>query len=64
MSPQCKSLLCALKRGARLTVWEAIHSLGIYALSQRVGELKRAGYRIKSRLVETPTGKHIAKYWM
>ena len=61
---QNRSLLEAMQRGERLTVVEALTRYGVYALSQRVGELKRAGWPVQSRMIETTTGKHVAEYRM
>jgi hypothetical protein len=61
---QCYVLLCAMKRGARLTVAKALSEYGCYALSQRVGELKRMGWPIDSRTITTASGAHVSEYWM
>ena len=59
---QLEQLADALDRGERLTVAEALSKYGIYALSQRCGELARKwSYPVDSRTVETPTGKHISE---
>lgn len=57
-------ILMALKAGRRLTVGVALEELRIYALSQRVGELKRMGWPITARTVETAGGARIAEYSM
>ena len=61
---QCEELLQAFKRGERLTVGDALSRYGVYALSQRVGELKRNGVEINSKIVTLPNGKRIAQYWL
>ena len=61
---QCYEILMYLKRGGRLTVAKALTEFGVYALSQRVGELKRAGWPIRSRMVEAVGGARIAEYWL
>ena len=61
---QLEILAEALDRGERLTVAVALDRYGIYALSQRVGELKRIGYPVQSRTIETPTGKHVSEYYL
>ena len=48
--------------GRTLTVAEALTQLGIYALSQRVGELKRQGVPIEADMVQTPGGARVARY--
>ena len=59
---QCHTLLLAMQRGERLTVAEALSRYGVYALSQRMGELKRAGWPIESEMVEVKPGTRVARY--
>lgn len=57
---QCYELLMAMMQGARLTVAKALTEHGVYALSQRVGDLRREyGWPIKSRFA----GK-FKEYWL
>lgn len=63
MPSQCEILKQHFDSGRRLTVAEALSEYGIYALSQRCGELRRDGYPLASEMVETPTGKRIAQYY-
>ena len=61
---QLEQLADALDRGERLTVAVALEKYGVYALSQRMGELARKwGYPVESRTIETPTGKHVSEYF-
>lgn len=61
---QLETLAGALDRGERLTVAVALERYGVYALSQRMGELARKwGYPVESRTIETPTGKHVSEYF-
>lgn len=54
----------AFDRGERLTVASALSSYGIYALSQRCGELwKKCGYPVDSVTIETASGKHVSEYF-
>ena len=53
-----------LLTGAPLTGLEAIDRFGVYALSQRVGELKRMGNEIRTERIELESGKRVAQYWM
>jgi hypothetical protein len=62
LSCQQEAILRYLQAGKTLTVAEALSELGVYALSQRCGELKRLGWPIKSEMVRTPSGKHVARY--
>ena len=57
-------LLRAMQAGERLTVGFALSRYNVYALSQRIGELKKMGWPILSRTVTTPTQKRISEYWM
>lgn len=59
-----KSMILAHLRVAPLTTGEALMKYGIYALSQRCGELRRAGYPIKSTLIEVREGTRVAEYRM
>lgn len=55
------TLLMAFKRGETLTVGDALIKYRIYALSQRVGELKDMGWPIESERVD---GANYHRYWM
>lgn len=59
---QLQSLKAAFDLGESSTVAEALGRHGIYALSQRVGELRRAGYPVLVDMVKLPNGKHVATY--
>ena len=62
---QAYELLMAMQEGVRLTVKLAIQHYGVYALSQRVGELRRKyGWPIKSRTVEVGPRSHVSEYWL
>lgn len=55
-------LLRALQRGERLTPISALQGYQCFSLSQRMGELKRAGWPIVAEMVKTPSGKRVAEY--
>lgn len=59
---QVEILADALDRGERLTVAVALEKYGIYALSQRCGELAK-WYPVESRTVSLPSGKHVSEYF-
>ena len=59
---QAEILMGAFDKGESLTVLTALQRYGIYALSQRAGELVRMGYPVTIRTIKTPTGKHISEY--
>lgn len=52
-----------LAQGNTLTTLEAVDRFGCMALSQRCTDLRRDGWPIESRMIETPTGKRIAEYF-
>jgi hypothetical protein len=61
---QCYRLLEAMKNGERLTVAKALTQYGVYALSQRCGDLRREyGWPVQSRMVDVGTAR-IAEYWL
>lgn len=73
LEPRCKPLvrgtqhyeiLMYLKSGGRLTVGKALAELNVYALSQRIGELKKQGWPIQSRTVETGGGARVSEYFL
>ena len=61
---QLERLAAHFAAGGTLTVAEALTQFGIYALSQRVGELKREGVPIDAEMVETTGGARVARYRM
>lgn len=61
---QLKTLLQALQRGEKLTVAQALTQYGCYALSQRMGDLKRMGWPVLTETITTKSGKRIAEYRM
>jgi len=61
---QHKAILNHLRQGFSLTVVEALDKFGVYALSQRAGDLRRMGWPIKDRWRELPNGKRIKEYFL
>ena len=59
---QLETLREAFNKGESLTVAEALSRFGIYALSQRCGQLRKEGYPVMSETEITPSGKRIARY--
>lgn len=57
---QHETLLAAFRRGERLTVGEAMLKYGVYALSQRCGEMPE----VQSEWVKTPSGKRVKRYYI
>ena len=61
---QLWTLLEALRRGERLTVAVALERYDVYALSQRMGQLRRFGWPVQSEFTELPSGKNVKQYWL
>ena len=61
---QNDAILAHLSAGGTLTVAEALTGLGCYALSQRIGELKREGVPIEAEMITLDNGKRVARYRM
>jgi hypothetical protein len=60
---QCYEILMYLQSGRTLTVAKAMSDLGVYALSQRVGELKRKyGWPIKAKALKVNEKTYVAEY--
>lgn len=59
---QLGTLLQALQRGENLTVAQALTQYGCYALSQRIGDLKRMGWPVLTLTITTNSGKRVAQY--
>lgn len=59
---QLWDILLVLRAGVRLTVAKAMAEHGVYALSQRVGELKLLGWPVRSQIIALPSGKRVAEY--
>jgi len=57
-------VLAALCGGRRLTVALALQSLGVYALSQECGRLRKLGWDIKGRMIKTSKGVHCKEYYL
>jgi len=62
--PQWRRILRDLEAGESLTVAEALSRHKCYALSQRIGEIRRKGYPIKREMVTVPSGARVCRYSM
>lgn len=60
---QSEKILCALKTGKPVTPLIALRRFGCMRLAARIGELRRDGHRVRSRMV-TIRGKRFASYWL
>lgn len=60
---QAEQILRVLKTGRPMTPMMALNRFGCFRLAARIADLRREGYRIRSRLM-TVRGKRFAAYWM
>jgi Helix-turn-helix domain len=60
---QLKKLDAHFAAGGSLTPGEALMQFGIYALSQRCGELRRRGHPISWRWELQPSGARVKRYY-
>ena len=58
---QKTAILDLLKRGP-VTPMDALSKLGCFRLAARVQDLRDDGYAIRTEMIETPSGKHVARY--
>ena len=61
---QCGMIAAYLEQGNTITHLEALYLFGCFHLSSRICDLKNRGYNIGRVMVKTPTGKHIAQYFL
>jgi hypothetical protein len=61
---QHHTIINYLRTNGTLTTGEALTKLGVYALSQRVGDINRGQYGVNIRrdMVEVDSGKRVARY--
>lgn len=59
---QAARILAHLRAGNRLTPLQALERFGCLRLGARVLELRKQGWDVQSRMVETPSGKRVAEY--
>lgn len=59
---QASRILAHLRAGNRLTPLDALERFGCFRLAARIHELRREGWDICERAVETASGKRVAEY--
>jgi hypothetical protein len=59
---QANRILAYLRAGNRLTALDALERFGCFRLAARIHELRREGWAIEERTVETRGGKRVAEY--
>ena len=58
------AMLLYLQSGGTLTPLKALEQFGCLSLSQRMGDLRRAGHPIEAHTVTLANGKRVAEYRM
>ena len=61
---QFRMIIEALKKGEKITPLDALGRFGCFQLPARIFEMKRAGYKIKTEMVELCNGKRVARYYL
>lgn len=61
-APKTLAVLRELHRGRKLTPLDALRLCNVLSLSQRVGDLKRLGWKIKSTPKTLPSGSRVSEY--
>jgi len=63
-SKQCQQVLSHMQSGKPITSLEALRLYGIFRLASRIHDLKKNGFAIKSRDIQTETGKKVSQYYV
>jgi hypothetical protein len=64
MKSQNAQILAYLQSGKKLTPIEALQKFGTLRLSARVNDLRNEGHDIKTQIINTPTHKYVAQYYV
>lgn len=59
---QCERILKYLRNGHTLTKLEALRKFDSMHAGARILNLREDGWRIKTTMIKTPTGKRVARY--
>lgn len=62
METQSRQILAHLKSGKTITPIEALISYQCFRLGARIYDLRQSGYAIETHMIETDSGKRIARY--
>ena len=60
---QCKRIATYLKGGGILTPMDALNMFGCFRLSARIADLRKMGYKVKTRIVSR-NRKNYAEYYL
>ena len=61
-APKTLAILRWMQTDNPITVAFALQRLGVYALSQEIGRLKKLGWKIDSEFIKTSGGAHVKRY--
>jgi len=61
---QAEAILADFQRGNALTHLDALERHKLARLAARVDELKKLGHDIRKKMIEVPSGKRVALYWL
>ena len=64
IATQTAQILAHLKSGKTITQKEAYEDFQCFRLSGRIYDLKQDGHAIEKRMIPTPSGKHVAEYFL
>ena len=61
---QCKQILAHMQSVGPITALEALDKYQCFRLASRISDLKSEGHLIQKEMIEIPSGKRVAKYWL
>lgn len=61
---QCDKIIAYLKQGNTLTPLDGLRLFGTMRAGARIFDLRKQGHDIRSRMVKTEGGKHVAQYYL
>lgn len=61
---QAEMILADLLKGKRITPLDALRDYSCFRLGARIFDLKQDGHDIRTEIVETAGGAHVAEYWL
>lgn len=64
LASQTDSIVAYLQSGHRLTPQDSLRLFGSFRLSGRIFDARAKGINVKSQIIETANGKHVAQYWI
>lgn len=58
------NILAHLESGRAITPLDALNLYKCFRLGGRIYDLKKRGYKIEKKMVQTPGGAHVASYFL